>query len=361
MSRRRSIIAILALILAGCGVGPGQTATPTTTGDSAGNPVALHDTPTPKSRTTPTPLPTPSPTPTPTPLPTPMPTPPPLAHCYQPRAEPTPAGTEDPPVTLQPAGPGSLFQSCQVVSFYGYPGEPRMGVLGSGEPEQVVPKLLEQAAAYDAVNGPRRVAPALHLIYAVAQASPTDDGSYLARMPDETLRRYLTVAEQHDLLVFLDIQLGHSTVDAELPRILEYLQQPHVHLALDPEFATGPDHAPGTVIGGIDASEINRAQETLQRLVEEHRLPDKILIVHQFVPSMIRNKGEIQDFPNVDLVIDQDGFGLSGQKVANYDQFVRADGAEHGGFKLFYEQDLDLMTPEQVVSLTPQPDVVIYQ
>ncbi|MCM8747739.1 hypothetical protein NET02_01105 [Thermomicrobiaceae bacterium CFH 74404] len=236
-----------------------------------------------------------------------------------------------------------------------------MGVLGSGEPEEVIPKLLEQAAAYDAVNGPRAVAPALHLIYAVAQANPTADGSYLARMPEETLRRYLAAAEQHDLLVFLDIQLGHSTVDAELSRILGYLEQPRVHLALDPEFATGPDHAPGTIVGGVDASDINRAQEMLQRLVEEHRLPDKILIVHQFVPSMIRKKSEIQDFPNVDLVIDQDGFGRSEQKVANYEQFVRADGAEHGGFKLFYAQDLDLMMPEQVVALTPQPDVVIYQ
>jgi hypothetical protein len=365
VGRRRSLIvvAVLSLTLSGCGLGPGagQQATPAEIDDPAGRPATPDTTPAPEPAATPTPAPTATPTPTPTPLPTPTPTPPPLAHCYRPRPEPSPTGAETPPGVLRPAGPGSLFQSCQVVSFYGYPGEPRMGVLGTGEPEEVVPKLLEQAAAYDAVNGSRAVAPALHLIYAVAQGDPGPDGTYLARMPDETVRRYLAVAEQHELLVFLDIQLGHSTVDAELPHVLGYLEQPRVHLALDPEFATGPDHAPGTVIGGIDAAEINRAQETLQRLVEEHRLPDKILIVHQFVPSMIRNKGEIQDFPNVDLVIDQDGFGLSSQKVANYDQFVRADGAEHGGFKLFYTQDTDLMAPEQVVALTPQPDVVIYQ
>jgi hypothetical protein len=31
------------------------------------------------------------------------------------------------------------------------------------------------------------------------------------------------------------------------------------------------------------------------------------------------------------------------------------------GFKLFYEQDLDLMKPDQVLRLRPQPDFVVYQ
>ena len=76
---------------------------------------------------------------------------------------------------------------------------------------------------------------------------------------------------------------------------------------------------------------------------------------------MILNKPALLDVPGVDLVIDMDGFGGDELKIANYDLFVEQDGAEHGGFKLFYEQDAPLMTPEEVEALQPQPDVVIYQ
>ena len=76
---------------------------------------------------------------------------------------------------------------------------------------------------------------------------------------------------------------------------------------------------------------------------------------------MIRNKEALQQFPNVDLVIDMDGFGPASDKIAGYERFVKEDGAAHGGMKLFYEQDTGLMPPEQVDGLEPQPDVVIYQ
>ena len=35
----------------------------------------------------------------------------------------------------------------------------------------------------------------------------------------------------------LDVQIGRSTVAAELAPLVKYLQRPTVHLALDPEFA----------------------------------------------------------------------------------------------------------------------------
>ncbi|MDI3339368.1 MAG: hypothetical protein QJR03_02430 [Sphaerobacter sp.] len=317
-----------------------------------------------------TPSPTPSPTPTPPPTPTPTPTPPPpLAHCYQPRpaslqATPAPAtpGVEPPgpALALRPAGARSLFQRCQVIAYYGFPGEPVMGILGSADPDTVVRQLVAQAAEYDATNGERQVVPALHLIYAVAQGSPTEDATYLARMPDEVVQAYLAAAERHDLLVFLDIQMGHSSVAAELPHVLEYLKNPRVHLALDPEFAT-PGAVPGTIIGGMDAAEINAAQAMLQRLVEDAGLYNKILIVHQFDDDMIRNKPALAPYPGVDLVVDMDGFGYAAAKIGGYTRFVQEDGAPHGGFKLFYDQDVDLMTPAQVNQLVPQPDVVIYQ
>jgi hypothetical protein len=180
-------------------------------------------------------------------------------------------------------------------------------------------------------------------------------------MPDAMVREYLNLAERYDLLVFLDIQMGSSSVDAEVARVLEYLRNPRVHLALDPEFVAPPGRPPGVVIGGLEAAEINRAQTMLQRLVEEERLSNKILVVHQFQPTMILNKPALQDFPDVDLVIDMDGFGSSEAKLSKYALFVRGERAEHGGLKLFYQHDTDLLMPDQVARLVPQPDVVIYQ
>lgn len=347
-----------------------------------------------KSTPTPTSVPSPTPTATPIPTPTPTPPPPPLARCYEPRpvtvATPTPAASPQasdsgtpalgtpadatpegtvpetstpsaPAVVLSPAGKNSLFQNCQVVAFYGFPNVPQMGIVGEYPPDELVQKLLAQAKAYDDINGSRGVAPAIHLIYAVAQASQTSDGTYLARMSDDLVKQWIGIAEKYDLLLFLDIQMGSSSVEKEFPHVLPYLKNPRVHLALDPEFVVSGDQRPGLVIGSLDVSEINTAEVLLQKLVEENHLPNKILIVHQFLPEMILNKAELKDQPNVDTVIDQDGFGGPELKSANYERFVKEDGAEHGGFKLFYKQDQPLMTPEQVEQLVPQPDVIIYQ
>lgn len=368
------LLALLVTVLSACG-GPNLKSMATSMATNAAH--VAHDVPSPDQaraalgRFAATPLPTPSPTPTAIPTPTPTPVPPPLARCYQPRpavavatpvASPvaTPGTTPTPaPIGLSPAGPHSIFQNCQIVAFYGYPDVPAMGILGSADPQAVVKQLMQQVAAYQKVNTQREIAPALELIYAVAQASP-GDGTYLARMPDSLVQQYLTLAQQDDLLVILDIQMGHSTVAAELPHVLPYLKNPRVHLALDPEFHT-PGNVPGTVIGSLSANQINQAADALGKLVDQYHLPNKILIVHQFRPEMIVDKSAIKAPPGVDLVIDMDGFGGPAVKISEYEEFVKADGAPHGGFKLFYKQDSPLMTPAQVEQLDPQPDVVIYQ
>lgn len=292
----------------------------------------------------------------PLPMPTPTPTPQAVAQCYQPRSEP-PAGA-----VLQPAGERSIFRNCQVVAFYGYPSIPGLGVLGHKEPDAMTAQLREQAEAYDATNGPRGVALAYHIIAAVAQGHSTADGTFLERIPHSVIDAYLDAAERHDAIVILDIQMGTSTVDAELQAIAPYLRHPRVHLALDPEWHMPDGVTPGTHIGSMDAAEINRAQEILQAVVDETGLPNKILVIHQFTRGMTTNKPAIASFPGVDLVIDQDGFGYAGAKIGNYDVFVRQDGAPHGGMKIFYTEDFPpLITPAQANALIPQPDLIVYQ
>jgi hypothetical protein len=362
-----SVLLIGLLLFAACG--NGDDSEETAEGDSDASEVVVSPTPeaTSPSEPTPEPEPTAEPTATAEPTPAPEPTPEPTStvavdssiprpECYEPRP-----GEEEHDLDLLPAEPRSLFQQCQLIAYYGFPGEPLMGIVGEYEPEEMIGILNEQVEEFEAYNGFRTAIPALELIYAVAQASQTADGTYLARMSDDMVQRWIDIAEAHDLILIFDIQMGSSTVEAEIQHLLPFLAHPRVHLALDPEFVTTPDTPPGLRIGGMEASEINRAQHILREVVEEHDLPNKILMIHQFIPEMILNKDQIEDVPGIDLVIHQDGFGSPEDKIANYDRYIAAENAKHGGFKVFYQQDEPVLTPEQLMQLTPQPDVITYQ
>jgi hypothetical protein len=202
------------------------------------------------------------------------------------------------------------------------------------------------------------------MIYAVAQEEPGTEGLYLARMEDELVERWVRLTAENNMLLFLDIQFGRSTIDREFSHIAPFLRYPHVHVALDPEFAWGPNQFPLVDIGHIDDAVVNRAQDLLQRLVLEHRLPNKILVVHQFRPDMLKNKAAIRASEWVETVIDADGFGSPGLKLSQWDRIIREDNVQRAGIKLFYKQDAKsggLMSEADVMALTPAPLVIIYQ
>ncbi len=263
--------------------------------------------------------------------------------------------------TTRNAKPGSLFQRCRVVSYYGYPDVPVMGILGEGDAESVVDRLIEQTVAYGAAAPHRRARPGLHLLATVAHGDPQPDASHRTRMPPELLQRWVDLAEREDLVVFLDLQVGHSSALAEMEPLMPLLRNPRVHLALDPEFAMPIGVPPGQAIGSMDAAVINKVQQRLRELVLAEDLPKKMLLVHQFQAEMITGKSELAEVREVDLIIDVDGYGAADAKVAGYEQFAGRENAEFSGIKLFYQQDPDLLSPEAVVRLRPAPDVVIYQ
>ena len=254
-----------------------------------------------------------------------------------------------------------LLPDSQIVSYYGSPYTPAMGLLGSGDPETVAALVERRAAVYDRLNGPIGVIPALHLVYAVAQPDPTDNGLYLQYADDDDVRRYVALTKERGMLLFLDLQIGRSSVDAELQRVLPYLRQPNVHLALDPEFAVASTEVPGDSLGSLRSSDIDRAQRELQRLVDREHLPPKLLIVHQFIDSMVEDGETIQQYPDVELVIDMDGFGPAEIKKVKYERYASRSYATHAAIKLFLEHDPDLMSEADVLSLQPLPAVVIYQ
>ena len=101
--------------------------------------------------------------------------------------------------------------------------------------------------------------------------------------------------------------------------------------------------------------------QTLQGLVRQYNLPDKILVLHQFRDDMLPDKANIKPMQNVDLVLMMDGWGLPNAKIANYNAFVRDELIQYGGIKLFYKQDDPLLTPAEVIHLDPTPLVIIFQ
>jgi hypothetical protein len=254
------------------------------------------------------------------------------------------------------AAGSELLEENQVVSYYGNPYVPAMGILGELEPEELTARVKAHARKYDALNGERGVQPALHMVYASAQPQPGADGRHLLHVDRRTVRKYIDLACRHGMLVFLDIQVGLSDSVTELKGILQYLEAPHVHAALDPEFAMPRGQIPGKAVGSLDAAEINAAQHLLQSFVQERGLPDKLLIVHQFTDNMVTRRELISDYPNVRLVIDMDGIGKPEMKQAQFAAY--AGHAEYSGIKLFFKQDPGLMREEDVARL--EPDVIIY-
>ena len=256
----------------------------------------------------------------------------------------------------------SYLEDAQAVSFYGHPTAPALGALGLDDPAGIATEIDRWAARYDRLNGERDVLSAFHVITGVSQSHPTPDGTWLGRLSDERIAEYVEVARERGMLVFLDIQIGWSDALTEVRLLEPFLREPFVHVALDPEFATlHTGIRPGLVIGSMTGAEINEVQRYLAGIVQAEGLPPKILMVHQFTPRMIRDRDAIQDFAGVDLSIDMDGFGLIPVKVAGYNAFAVPEPSEWPAFKLFFDYDTPLMTPEQVQALDPPPDLIIYQ
>ena len=262
-----------------------------------------------------------------------------------------------PPPEL-PRGGRRLFPDHRIVAFYGAPQHDELGELGIGTPDSAGKRLLKQMRQYR--RGGRTLLPAMELIAVVASNAPEPDNSYSYGQSHRTVINFLEAARKIKALLVLDIQPGHADFLKLTKRYGRFLREPDVGLALDPEWNT-PGAVPGTVIGSMDASKVNQIARYLSRIVNKDNLPDKLLIVHQFTESMIQNKQRLRRYPGVSLVLNVDGFGDQPNKISKYNAFTHPRTGFRSGYKLFYKEDTNLMTPRQVLALRPRPDLVIYE
>lgn len=272
-----------------------------------------------------------------------------------------PVAQASPPAPPVPVA-ASIFATGQVVAYYGFPGVAQMGILGEYDAAEAMRLVVEQSAAYDALNGTQTVTPALELIAAVAQADPGYDGTYLGRLSLDTVYAYAEVAAAAGGVLILDIQIGWSDPLTEVRGYEAALRLPNVHVALDPEFATRrKGEPPGGAIGSVTGDEVNAVQRYLADLVRTYGLPPKALVVHQFRDDMILEPQRIAAFAGVDLVIDMDGWGYPDAKLSGYERYALAPYAPLAGLKLFYRWDEPVMAPATLLELERPPNLIIYQ
>jgi hypothetical protein len=266
-------------------------------------------------------------------------------------------------VSVLPRGGRTVFPRFRLVGFCGLPGAPALGRLGIGALRDRITEIERMAARY-AVD--RQPLPVLELIAVVVQGSPGPDGGFRVRIASQVIRDHLAAARDNGALLLLNVQPGRRHFLEEVRALEPWLREPDVGVALDPEWAVGPGQVPGRVFGSTTGAELDAVARYLSGLVTGGGLPEKVMIVHQLAPSIIRGQSALRDHPGVAVVKSVDGIGTAAAKTDTWRRLVTAmPPVMHPGFKLFFDEDTRrgsrLMTPAEVLALTPTPEYVVYE
>lgn len=261
-----------------------------------------------------------------------------------------------------PGGGQVLYPGRRMIALYGHPGTPALGVLGEQPVDAAINRVTALAGAYDELVE-RPVVPAFEIIATVASGSAGPDGNYANEGDVEELRPWIDAAREAGVYVVLDIQPGRTDFLTQAKRFEDLLLEPHVGLALDPEWRLAPNQVHLEQIGSVSATEINGVADWLARLTRENHLPQKLLLLHQFRTQMISGRAQLDTrHDELAVLIHADGFGTHAQKFATWNR-LQADPPAHiwWGWKNFIDEDMPMMTPEQTLAVTPRVLFVSYQ
>jgi len=272
-----------------------------------------------------------------------------------------PPAAPDPPKEL-PRGGRTIFPNYRLVGFCGTPGAPELGALQGNFPKEV--KALEAHAAPYAQGRP--LLPVFELIAVVVQSGAGPDGKYRRRVDDSIVKEYLREARKSKALLLLNIQPGQSDFLTEVKSFESYLREPDVGVALDPEWAMKPNQRPGRFYGQTDGETINDVATYLSSLVSEGNLPEKALVFHQVNRGVLKDELQLKPAPGVVFIKSVDGLGPAHSKRETYDYLMTTiRKGVHPGFKLFFDEDTRngqrIMSPKEVLALSPQPEYVMYE
>ncbi|GAA4628532.1 hypothetical protein [Cellulomonas oligotrophica] len=247
------------------------------------------------------------------------------------------------------------------VALYGTPGTPSLGVLGEQDVPATLARTRQHATPFRDLTDDV-VVPAVEIIATVASAGPGDDGDYSQERSVDDLRPLVDAAREDGAYVVLDLQPGRTDFRTQAQRYAELLAEPHVGLALDPEWRLAPDQVHLRQIGSVSAAEINQTSEWLARFTRERDLPQKMLVLHQFSLRMISDRQDVDtSHDELAVVIHVDGQGTQPAKRGTWDALRTNAPDVHWGWKNFYDEDEPMLDPAQTYQVDPVPDLVTYQ
>ena len=261
-----------------------------------------------------------------------------------------------------PGGGQILFPGHLLVALYGHPDAPALGALGQQDLSASIARARKVAAPYRALSRVP-VIPALEIIATVAEAHPGADGNYSYQSTVDSLRPWVRRATAAGMYVILDLQPGRASLLAQARRYQSLLELPDVGLALDPEWKLAPGQVPLHQIGSVSIGEVNSVIRWLAGLTARYRLPQKLLVLHQFRLSMIVGEHELDTrHQDLAILIHMDGQGTPADKQQTWQAVTSAAPAGVSfGWKNFYAKDHPMMSPQQTMATTPQLSMVSYQ
>jgi hypothetical protein len=261
-----------------------------------------------------------------------------------------------------PGGGQILYPGRQMIALYGHPGTAALGVLGEQGVEGAIARAQQLATDYQPlVDVP--VVPAFEIITTVASGGAGPDGNYSYEAPIDLLRPWVDAAGEAGVYVVLDLQPGRTDFLTQAKRYEELLARPYVGLALDPEWRLQPDQRHLSQIGSVTAGEINTVVTWLADLTRAHKLPQKLLMLHQFQLQMISDRGTLDTSRDeLAVMIHADGFGSPGAKFETWNLMHDSPPPNvWWGWKNFIDEDTPTFTPAETMAIDPRPLFVSYQ
>ena len=169
-----------------------------------------------------------------------------------------------------PGGGQLAFPGRRMVALYGTPGTAALGSLGEQDLNGSIARVKNLVAQYQP-HSDVPVVPAFEIITTVAAGQPGADGDYSNEVEIAKIRPYVDAAKAAGAYVMLDLQPGRTDFLTQAKRYQELLAEPHVGLALDPEWRLAPGQVHRVQIGSVNVDEINRVGDWLAGLVRERQ------------------------------------------------------------------------------------------
>lgn len=261
-----------------------------------------------------------------------------------------------------PGGGQLMFPQRRLVALYGNPQTDALGVLGEQGVEAAIDRARRLAAEYEPYSEVP-VIPSFEIIATVASASASPDGDYSHPAPMDLLEEWVDAAGRAGVYVLLDLQPGRTDFLTQAQMFERFLRQPHVGLALDPEWRLEPDEVHLRQIGSVAIAEVQRVVDWLAELTRSEALPQKLLLLHQFRLSMLPGREQLDTPTELSIAIQMDGQGPQSVKLETWRAVTRSNPPDNVwfGWKNFYDEDTPTRSPADTMALDPKPVFVSYQ